>query len=186
VPCPSPATVNPAGSEETISVDSIVCRSIICGLNSSLPRHADREEVPDGRFAYRMKNVYAFLQKAEAHLKQAFEEDAAKMKREAVKDLVKEHLTLRKMKESFQKELRRIEDRYEEVGDLLYGYRSKSFIRSVLFCLDDLKGEYEKDEHYHDLLGSLIGIFTGFEEYDADRRNYTPRELLHLYDEEVE
>jgi hypothetical protein len=156
-------------------------------LNSSLPRHADREEVPDGRFTCPMKSVHAFRQKAEAHcLKQVFEEDGAKMKREAVKDLVREHLTLRKMKESVQKELRRIEDRYEEVGDLLYGYRSKSFIRSVLFCLDDLKVEYEKDEHYHDLRGSLIGIFTGFEEYDADRRNYTPRELLHLYDEEVE
>jgi hypothetical protein len=119
------------------------------------------------------------------------------MKREKVKDLIREYLTLRKKAEKLQEELRglrgRFENfgdltlrkktemlvqeeigelrrRFEKVGDLLYGYRSKTSIHSVISCVLDLGREYDKDKQYHDFLTNLISIVRHFEEYDADRR----------------
>ncbi len=108
------------------------------------------------------------------------------MKKEEVKGLIREYMALRKRIENLQGELRTLEDRYEEAGELLWGYRSKTFIQSVLGCLVDLEAEYDRDTHYHDFFASLLNVLENFHEFDADRRNYTPRDLLHLYDEEVE
>jgi predicted nucleic acid-binding Zn-ribbon protein len=107
------------------------------------------------------------------------------MKKEEVKDLIREYMTLRKRIENLQDELRELEDRYEETGDLLWGYRSKTFIQSVIQCLVDME-ECNRDDQYDDLFASLTNIVENFQEFDADRRNYTPNDLLHLYDEEVE
>jgi hypothetical protein len=108
------------------------------------------------------------------------------MKREEVKGLVREHIVLRKRIASLQEELKGLEDRYEEVGELLYGYRSRTFIRSVLHCLADMEKEYAKDPHFDDFLSSIINILNNFEEYDENRKNYTPKDQLYLYDEKVE
>ena len=108
------------------------------------------------------------------------------MKKEEVKDLIREHFALRKRTESLQEELRGLENRYEQVGELLYGYRSKKFIQSVLHCLTDLEKEYGGNIHYDDFLSSLIEILKNYEEYDENRSYFTQKELLHLFDEEVE
>jgi hypothetical protein len=107
------------------------------------------------------------------------------MNREEVKGLIREYMTLRKRIENLQEELRALEDRYDEAGELLWGYRSKTFIQSVLQCLVDME-EYDGDAQYDDFLASLRNILENFHEFDADRRSYTPKDLLHLYDEEVE
>jgi hypothetical protein len=107
------------------------------------------------------------------------------MKKEEVKSLIREHVTLRKRLETLQEELRALEDRYEETGELLWGYRSKTFIQSVLRCLVDME-EYDRDVQCDDLFASLANVLENFQEFDEDRRNYTPKKLLHLYDEEVE
>jgi hypothetical protein len=108
------------------------------------------------------------------------------MKKEEVKSLIREHMALRKRIESLQQELSGVEERYEQIGDLIYGYRSRSFIQSVLHCVIDLKKECGEDIHYDDILESIINILQNYEEFYADRRHCTPKELLHLYGEEVD
>jgi hypothetical protein len=143
----------------------------------------------------------------------AFTENVKNMDRENVKNLVREYLALRKKTENLQEELSGLGDRFEKfgalalskktehrvqkelgdvkrrferTGNLLYGRRSKSFIGSVLSCVVDLEGEYEKEEHYYDFLANLVSILTHFDQYDADRRKYTSQDLLRSYDEEKE
>ena len=133
------------------------------------------------------------------------------MKKEEVKNLARDYLALRKKIDHLQEELRAIRDsfaktadlavlinkegplleelvglrkRFEGVEGLLYGYRSKDFIRSVIFCVVDLEGEYEKDRHYQNFLAYLISILRHFEEFDADRRKYG--NLIALPDEEID
>jgi len=108
------------------------------------------------------------------------------MNKQEANTLIREYLVLRKRKESLKEELKALEERYDEVGNLLYGYRSKRFIRSLLLYLAELEEEYSEDTRYDDLISSIISVLQNYEEYDADRRNYTPKELLHLYDEEME
>ena len=142
------------------------------------------------------------------------------MKKEKVKNLIREYLELRKRVESLQeeigglqKELREIRSsfeknsdlavlldkegslleelvglrrRMERVEDFLFSYRSRDFIRSVISCVLDLGPEYGNDEHYHNLLTSLVSIVIHFEEYKEERKSYALRELLHLQDEKVE
>jgi len=108
------------------------------------------------------------------------------VKKEEIRGLIREHIALRKSIEGLQKQLNGLRDRYDEVGDLLYGYRSKRFIQSVLHCLVEMEKEYGQDVCYDDFLSSIIDTLQNFKAYDADRRNYTPKDLLHLYDEEVE
>jgi len=106
------------------------------------------------------------------------------MKKEELKRLIEEHLVLRKRLEYLQRERERLEDRYEEVGQLLYGFRSKTFLRSVFLCLQDLRGEHGGDRHFDDLIHSIIHSLK--HEDIEGRKNYTPKDLLYLYDEEVE
>jgi len=106
------------------------------------------------------------------------------MKKEELRSLIEKHLVLRKRIEDLQRTRDKLEDRYEEVGQLLYGFRSKKFLRSVLLYLKDLRREYGKDPHFDDLLYSISHTLR--HEDIEERKNYTPKELLHLYDEEVE
>ena len=142
------------------------------------------------------------------------------MKKEKVKNLIREYLELRKRVESLQeeigglqKELREIRSsfgknsdlavlldkegslleelvglrrRMERVEGFLFSYRSREFIRWVISCVLDLRPEYGNDEHYHNLLTSLVSIVIHFEEYKEERKSYALRELLHLQDEKVE
>ena len=128
----------------------------------------------------------------------------------AVNNLVTEYLTLRKKIDHLQEELRGIRDSFTKTGDLavlinregplleelmglrrslegveglLYSYRSKHFIRSVISCAVDLGGEYGTDAYYQDFLSHLISIVRHFEEFDADRRKYG--NLIQLPDEEI-
>ena len=133
------------------------------------------------------------------------------MKKDEVDNLVREDLTLRKKIDHLQEELRGIRDSFTKTGDLavlinregplleelmglrnriagveglLYAYRPKNFIRSVISCVVDLEGEYGEDKYYHNFLASLISIVRHFDEFDADRRKYG--NLIVLPDEEVE
>ena len=133
------------------------------------------------------------------------------MKKEDINNLIREYLTLRKQIDHLREELKVIRNdfaktvdlgcagrqgkpppgraaglrrRFEGVEGLLYGYRSRDFIRSVIPCVLDLEGEYGKDKYYHNLLTSLISIVRHFDEFDADRKKYG--NLIVLPDEEVE
>ena len=133
------------------------------------------------------------------------------MKKEEVTALIREYLALKKRMDHLQGELRAIRDSFTKTGDLavlinkegplleqlmglrssfegteglLYGYRSKEFIRSVIFCVADLEGEYGKNEHYQNLLSHLISIVRHFEEFDADRKKYG--NLIQLPDDKIE
>jgi len=142
------------------------------------------------------------------------------MKKEKVKNLIREYLDLRKRIESLQEELRRLQKeprgirnsfgrnsdlavpfdnggslleeiiglrrRIERVEGFLTSHRPRDFIRSVVLSVLDLRSEYEKDEHYHNLLTSLVSIVIHFEQYEEERKSYTLRGLLHLQDEKVE
>ena len=132
------------------------------------------------------------------------------MRKEEVNNLIREYLALKKNIDHIQGELRGIRDSFTKTGDLavlinkegplleelmglkrsfegveglLYSYRSKHFIRSVISCAVDLEGEYGKDTYYQDFLSHLISIVRHFEEFDADRRKYG--NLIQLPDEEI-
>ena len=107
------------------------------------------------------------------------------MKKEELKRLIEEHLTLRNRMESLRDELNKLESRYDEVGQLLHWCRSKEFLRSLLWYLQDLKEEYGKDPHFDDLVDSIIHSLKDYENIEQ-RKVYTPKHLLHLYNEEVE
>ena len=133
------------------------------------------------------------------------------MKKEEAYNLIREYLTLRKKIDHLREELKAIRNefaktvdlavlvdkespllekltglrrRFEGVEGLLYGYRSRNFIRSVIPCVVDLEGEYPKNQRYHNFLTSLISILRHFDEFDADRRKYG--NLIVLPEEEVE
>jgi hypothetical protein len=128
------------------------------------------------------------------------------MKREKAHSLIREYLTLRKKKEELQEQLGGLGDRYENfeglrkklenilqeelgevrsrlenAGNLLFVCRSKGFIGWVLYCVLDLRSEYERSNHYHDLLSNLIGILIHFERYGMNRRKHIAVWLLHGY-----
>ena len=107
------------------------------------------------------------------------------MKKEELKNLIEEHLVIRKRMEDLREELSKLESRYDEVGQLLYWCRSKEFLRSVLWYLQDLKEGYGKDPHFDDLVDSVIHSLKDHENIEQ-RKNYTPKHLLYLYDEKLE
>ena len=107
------------------------------------------------------------------------------MKKDQLKRLIEEHLVLRKRMENLREELKKIEDRYDENLELIYVFRSKEFLRSVLLYLKELKGEYGKDRHFDDLVHSVIHSFKDRENIEQ-RKIYTPKDLFYLYDEKVE
>jgi archaellum component FlaC len=106
------------------------------------------------------------------------------MKKEELRELIVEHLVLRKRMDSLREELRKIENRYEEVGRFLYWFRSKEFHHSVLWCLEELREEYAEDQHFDDLVHSVVHSLK--DENIDERKRYTPKNLFYLYDEKVE
>ena len=106
------------------------------------------------------------------------------MKKKMVKRLIEEYLLLRKKKEILQKELKRIDRRYEKVLRLLYIFRSKEFHSSVLQCLNELSIEYSGNQHFNDLIHSVVLSLK--DENIERRKHYTPKEGLHLFEEKVE
>jgi len=107
------------------------------------------------------------------------------MRKEELRNLIEEHLLLRKRMENLREELKKLEGRYDEVGQLLYWCRSAEFLRSALWYLQDLKEEYGKDPHFDDLVESVIHSLKDHEHIEQ-RKTYTPRHLLHLYNEKLE
>jgi hypothetical protein len=107
------------------------------------------------------------------------------MKKEDLKNLIEEHLALRKRMENLREELKKVEDRYDENLELIYLFRSKKFLHSVLLCLKELKGEYGKDQHFVDLVYSFINVSKDYKQIEQ-RKIYTPKHLLRLFDEKVE
>jgi hypothetical protein len=107
------------------------------------------------------------------------------MRKEELKRLIEEHLVLRKRIESLREEIKKLEDRYDENLELIYVFRSKEFLCSLLLYFTELKGEYGKDQHFDDLLHSVIHSLKQHEEIEQ-RKVYTPKHLLHLYDEKLE
>jgi hypothetical protein len=55
----------------------------------------------------------------------------------------------------------------------------------VLWYLQDLKEVHGKDPHFDDLVDSVIHSLKDYENIEQ-RKRYTPRNLLRLFDEEVE
>ena len=115
----------------------------------------------------------------------AFQGKFCPMKKEELRSLIEEHLVLRKQMENLREKIRKLEDRYDEVGQLLYWYRSKEFLRSVLWYLQDLKKDYSENPHLDDLVDCVIHSLKDYKNIEQ-RKNYTPKHLLTLYDEEVE
>jgi hypothetical protein len=107
------------------------------------------------------------------------------MKKEELKRLIAEHLVLRKQIESLREEIKKLEDRYDENLELIYVFRSKEFLRSLLWYLHDIKEEYIKDPHFDDLVHSVIHSLKDHENIEQ-RKSYTPTHLLHLYKEKLE
>jgi Zn-finger domain-containing protein len=107
------------------------------------------------------------------------------MKKEELKHLIKEHLVLRKNMEVLRDMLKKLEDRYDEVGQLLYSCRSREFLRAEIWYLQDLRKEYGKDPHFDDLVDSVIHSLKDHENIDQ-RKIYTPKPLMGLFDENVE
>ena len=87
--------------------------------------------------------------------------------------------------ESLREELNKLRSRYDEVGLFLYWCRSKEFLRSALWYLQDLRNEYGKDPHFDDLVDSVIHSLKDYENIEH-RKVHTPKHLMHLYNEEVE
>jgi hypothetical protein len=107
------------------------------------------------------------------------------MKKEDLKRLIEEYLVLRKKIEKLQEEVKKLEARHEEVGELLYGFRSKEFLRSELSFLVDLRAEYGKDRHFDDLFERILHCLRDYQHIE-ERNNVMPKRLSKLYYEEIE
>jgi len=107
------------------------------------------------------------------------------MRKKEVRGLIEQHLALRKQMEDLREELKELETRYAEVGQLLYWCRSKEFLHSLVLYLQEIKGEYGKDQHFDDLVNSVIHSLKGSENSEQ-RKHQTPKHLLYLYDEKLE
>jgi len=75
--------------------------------------------------------------------------------------------------ENLQEKLTKLETRYDEIGQLSYWY------------LQDLKEEYGKDPHFDDLVDSVIHSLKNYENFEQ-RKNYAPKHLMHLYNDELD
>ena len=94
--------------------------------------------------------------------------------------------TLRKKEDQLLGELRKVRHDSEKTAELLFVYRSRDFIRSVISRVLDLGPEYGKDKYYHNFLTSLISIVIHFEEYEAELNKQGSQGLLYLEDEKGE
>lgn len=107
------------------------------------------------------------------------------MKKQDLRDLIEEHMVLSKRIEELREELENTEDRYRKVGELLYGFRSKEFLRSVLACLIERMTEYGKNPRFDDLVHFVIRSLQRSRDIDG-RKEFTSKHQLQLFNEEVE
>jgi predicted nuclease with TOPRIM domain len=107
------------------------------------------------------------------------------MKKEELSALIEEHMVLSKKIEELQEEIENTQDRFKRVGEPLYGFRSREFLRSVLSCLTERMNEYGKNERFDDLLHSVIRALQRSKEIDG-RKDFTSRHSWRLFDEKVE
>jgi hypothetical protein len=107
------------------------------------------------------------------------------MKKEDLKALIEEHMALSKRIEELREELENTEDRYKKVGELLYGFRSKEFLRSVLSCLIERMGEYGKDPRFDDLVHFVIRSLQRSKDIEG-REEFLSEQQLRLLDEKLE
>jgi len=107
------------------------------------------------------------------------------MNKEELRGLIEEHMALIQRIEDLQKELQKTKDRYKRVGELLYGFRSKQFLRSVLSCLIERMDEYGKNERFDDLVHTVIRSLQRSKDID-ERKEFTSKYLMRVFDEEVE
>jgi hypothetical protein len=111
--------------------------------------------------------------------------DVSQMKKEDLRSLIEEHMVLSKRIEELREELEKTEDRYKKVGEILYGFRSKNFLRSVLSCLIERMNEYGKNPCFDDLVHFVIRSLQRSKDID-ERKYFTSKHLLRLFDERVE
>jgi predicted nuclease with TOPRIM domain len=107
------------------------------------------------------------------------------MKKENLRSLIEEHMVLSKRIEDLQHDLETAQDRYKEVGELLYGFRSREFLRSVLSCLIERMDEYGKNVRFDDLVHFVIRSLQRSTNMD-ERKDFTSKHLWRLFDEKVE
>jgi hypothetical protein len=107
------------------------------------------------------------------------------MKKEDLRALIEEHMVLSKRIEELREELENAEDRYKKIGELLYGFRSKEFLRSVLSCLIERMNEYGKNPRFDDLVHFVIRSLQRYKDIDASKE-FTSKRLLRLFDEKLE
>jgi hypothetical protein len=106
-------------------------------------------------------------------------------KKQDLRGLIEEHMALSKRIGELREQLENTEDRYKKVGELLYGFRSKEFLRSVLSCLIERMNEYGKNVRFDDVVHFVIRALQRSKDIDG-RKEFTSKHLLPLFDEEVE
>ena len=111
------------------------------------------------------------------------------MKRKKVKELIREIVDLDEKMLELNEELDLLEDRSSEIGRELYENRSKEFIKGVVFCLGELKDDFNDSSGYEDLKERIETWLNNYDDV-IDKRlkiteKYTPEELL-MYKEKVE
>jgi hypothetical protein len=116
---------------------------------------------------------------------ETFKGNVTPMKKEDLRILIEEHMVLSKRIEELREELENTEDRYRKVGELLYGFRSREFLRSVLACLIERMSEYGKNSRFDDLVHYVIRSLQRSKDIDV-HKEFTSKHLLRLFDEEVE
>jgi Zn-finger domain-containing protein len=107
------------------------------------------------------------------------------MRKQEVRGLIEQHLALREQMENLREELTELEVRYAEVGKLLYWCCSKEFLHSLLYYLQHIKGEFARDHRFDDLVDTIIHSLRDSENIEQRKRD-TPKDLLYLYDENLE
>ena len=107
------------------------------------------------------------------------------MKKEDLRALIEEHMVLSKRIEELREELENTEDRYKKVGELLYGFRSTEFLRSVLSCLIERMTEYGKNPCFDDLVHFVIRSLQRSKDIEG-REEFISEHQLVLFDEKLE
>jgi hypothetical protein len=107
------------------------------------------------------------------------------MNKQELRGLIEQHLALREQMENLREEVTELEVRYAEIGKLLYWWRSKEFLYSLLYYLQDIKGNFGGDQRFDDLVDTVIRFLKDSENIEQRKRD-TPKDLLYLYDEKLE
>ena len=107
------------------------------------------------------------------------------MKKDELRGLIEEHMVLSKRIEHLKEELKKTEDRYKEVGEFLYGFRSKEFLQSVLSCLMERMNECGKDKCFDELMHNVIRCLQRSKDLGGSKE-FTSKHIWRVFDEKVE